>query len=583
MMEEKLLPVAVTRKRERRYPRLKNWGPPLIWTLFALVVLCNHYNLYPRSYPWDSPRTLKYSGEHISWEPCGDLHSRPLECSSIEVPIDQFATEKPKSETNLKGFTIPLIRLRSANATENLLLNPGGPGSSGFEFLYRRGDQLKTILGESFHLLTFDPRGVNSSTPAASCYPDAKMRQEKSHILGHDTVADSPEIYAWAQNFAKACAETMGDYAPYINTPQTAADMNSILDAVGQKDMIYWGFSYGTLLGQTYAGLFPERSKRVVIDGVVNQFEWYEGVGLSEDLTDTEKVLDGFFDECMKADAGSCALAPLATSKEELRETVLSSLDQLRDQPVDVYINNTVYGILTYEQVWYYGVFPALYKPPLWSSLAQNLYSLLQGNATPAFLAYNGAGKRTDESSDFVELNDGRTGPLHWPQGKDPLLAQITPWLNQSLFRTAFLAMYYEKQQWKVPRTHQYVPRRGVETAHPLLILSTTYDPICPLVSARTANEAFAGSQVVEVEGYGHCSVAVGSVCVAKHLRAFLHEGMLPDAYTRCKVDSVYFGNPDEHGRMASQAYFEDPEDQKIHLAQLELMAGWEFSRSTVW
>ncbi|KAJ5588478.1 hypothetical protein N7537_011156 [Penicillium hordei] len=501
----------------------------------------------------------------------------------IEVPIDQFATEKPNPETNLKGFTIPLIRLRSANATQNLLLNPGGPGASGFEFLYRRGEQLKAILGESFHFLTFDPRGVNSSTPAASCYPDAKTRQEKSHIQARDAPADSPEIYAWAQNFAKACIETMGDYAPYINTPQTAADMNSILDAVGQADMIYWGFSYGTLLGQTYAGLFPERSKRVVIDGVVNQFEWYEGVGLSEDLIDTENVLDGFFDECMKADAGSCALASLATSKEELSEMVLSSLDQLRHQPLDVYINNTVYGILTYEKVWYNGVFAALYKPPLWSSLAQNLYSLLQGNATPAFLAYNTAGEQTDESLNFVELNDGRTGSPHWPQGKDSLLAQITPWLNQSLFSTAFLTSYYQKQQWAVPRTHPYVPRRGVETAHPLLILSTTYDPICPLVSARAANEAFAGSQVVEVEGYGHCSIAVGSVCVAKHLRAFLHEGTLPDAYTRCKVDSAYFGNPDEHGRMAAQAYFEDTEDQKIHLAQLELMAGWEFSRSTVW
>lgn len=582
-MEEKLLPGVVTRKRERQYPRLKTWTVPSIWTFFALLVLCNHYNIYPISNPWRSSKPLKYTGEHITWEPCGDLHNKPLECSSIEVPLDQFATEKPNPATNPKGFRIPLVRLRSENATQNLLLNPGGPGASGFEFLYRRGEQLKSILGEGFHLLTFDPRGVNSSTPAASCYPDAKTRQEQSHIRAWDAAADSPGIYAWAQNFAKACPETMGDYAPYINTPQTAADMNSILDAVGQKDMIYWGFSYGTLLGQTYAGLFPERSKRVVIDGVVNQFQWYEGVNKSDELIDTDKVLDGFFDECMKADAGSCALASLATSKEELRETVLSFMDQLRNQPLDVYINNTVYGILTYEKVWYNGVFAALYKPPLWSSLADNLHSLIHGNATPAFLAYNSAGEENDESREFIELNDGRTGPPHWPQGKDALLAQITPWLNQSLFSTVFLATFYQKQQWTVPRTHSYVPRRGVETAHPLLILSTTYDPVCPLVSAHAANEAFAGSRVVEVEGYGHCSVAVASVCVAKHLRAFLHEGKLPDAYTQCKVDSAYFGKPVEHGWMTVQAFFEDPEDQKIHLAQLEVMAGWEFGRPMMW
>ncbi|KXG49091.1 Alpha/beta hydrolase fold-1 [Penicillium griseofulvum] len=575
-MEEKLLPGAVTSKQERPYPRLKKWTLSSISTLIALLVLSNRYNLYPISYPNCSPKPFKYTGEHITWEPCGDLHDRPLECSSIEVPIDQFAEKS--NTTSSSGFTIPLIRLRSENATQNLLLNPGGPGASGFEFLYRRGDQLRTILGSGFHLLTFDPRGINSSTPTASCYPDAKTRQEQSHVRARDAASDSPEIYAWARNFAKACPETMGEYAPYINSPQTAADMNSILDAVGQEDMIYWGFSYGTLLGQTYAGLFPERSKRVIIDGVVDQFAWYEGVGESDEFIDTDKVLDGFFDECIKADA-RCALGSLATSKEELREVVFSFMDTLRNNPLDVYINNTVYGILTCEKVWYNGVFAALYRPPLWSTLAENLYNLIRGNATPAFLAYNTDHGLDDESNEFVTLNDGRTGPAHWPQGQDELLAQITPWLNQSLFSASFLTSYYQKQQWTVPRTHPYVPRRDVETAHPLLILSTTYDPVCPLVSARVANEAFAGSRIVEVEGYGHCSVAVASVCAAKHVRAFLYEGKLPDGYTRCKVDSAYFGKPDENGRVAAKADFEDREDQKIHLAQLELMAGWEFAK----
>ena len=61
-----------------------------------------------------------------------------------------------------------------------------------------------------------------------------------------------------------------------------------------------------------------------------------------------------------------------------------------------------------------------------------------------------------------------------------------------------------------------------METAHPLLILSTSYDPVCPLVSARSANEAFVGSQIIELKGYGHCSVAAASVCLARHVRAFL-------------------------------------------------------------
>lgn len=81
--------------------------------------------------------------------------------------------------------------------------------------------------------------------------------------------------------------------------------------------------------------------------------------------------------------------------------------------------------------------------------------------------------------------------------------------------------------------------------AHPLLILSTTYDPVCPLISARSAQEAFEGSQIVEVKGYGHRSISVTSSCTAKIIREFLYKGSLPEVYTECEVDSPYFKESD--------------------------------------
>lgn len=489
--------------------------------------------------------------------------------------MDQFDLENSGD----KIFTIPLIRMRGNNATQNLILNPGGPGGSGFEFLYRRGELLKAVVGEAFHLLSFDPRGVNSSTPMASCYPDDRTRRELSRVRSLDVWDDSPEVYAWAQNFVRACPDTMGEYARYLNTPQTAADMNSILDALGQEGMIYWGFSYGTLLGQTYAGLFPERSKRVIIDGVVNQFEWYEGLFEAQSLVDTDTVLDGFFDECIKDGADNCALASLATSTEELRDTVLSYMNTLREQPVSVYINNTVYGLLDYNKVWYNGFLEALYKPPMWTVLADNMYRLIQGNATDAFLAYGIEEIRdwSHEANEFITLNDGVSGPEHWPQDRQMFLEQIAPLFNHSLFSPAQSQKYYQRQQWAVPKTHSYVPLKGVKTAHPLLILSTTYDPVCPLVAARSANEAFEGSQIVEVQGYGHCSVAVPSVCIAKHVRRFLYEGTLPDTYTQCEVDAPYFGRSDASGQVSAHRHFEDAEEAQIHLAQVQLARDWDY------
>lgn len=215
-------------------------------------------------------KTHNYEGELLAWEDCGDVKGRPVECSTMTVPMDQFNA----TNSGDKVFTLPLIRMRGKDDAQNILLNPGGPGSSGIDFMFRRGEQLSTIVGDGFHLLSFDPRGINSSTPRATCYPDQETRRALAQGNFYEIIDDSGEAYAFGQNFAKSCAETMGEHGLYINTPQTAADMNSILDAVGQKDMVYWGFSYGTLLGQTYAGLFPERSHRVIVDGVVNQFDW---------------------------------------------------------------------------------------------------------------------------------------------------------------------------------------------------------------------------------------------------------------------------------------------------------------------
>ncbi|KAJ5985940.1 hypothetical protein N7522_013136 [Penicillium canescens] len=165
--------------------------------------------------------------------------------------------------------------------------------------------------------------------------------------------------------------------------------MNNILDALGQRDMSYWGFSCGTLLGQTHAGLYPARAKRVIIDGVVNQWQLYEGHYEDESMVDTDTVLDGFFDDCIKVGPTNCPLSSLATSEEELRDAVLSFMVKLRDQPIGVYINNTVHGLLNHDMVWYNGIFRALYKPPSWFAFANNLYELMQGNAIPAFLAYS--------------------------------------------------------------------------------------------------------------------------------------------------------------------------------------------------
>jgi pimeloyl-ACP methyl ester carboxylesterase len=572
------LPLTITPASELREHKCKRPNEKLRFLILAticfLVLQLNSQIL--SLWRQNHAKHTSYPGEHIKWEQCGELIGRPLECSSIDVPMDQFNP----NDSN-KTFTIPLIRLRGKNATQNLLINPGGPGGSGLAFLHRRGEQLNAIVGEGYHILSFDPRGINSSTPQALCYPDKESREKLSDVRFARLVEDSPEMYAWTRNLVQACQDTTGEHGKYINTPQTAADMNSILDAVGQEEMVYWGFSYGTLLGQTYAGLYPERSKRVIIDGVVNQFDWYEGRFDNEALTDTENVLAGFYEECIKAGPENCTLASLADSKEELSDLVDTFMEKVKEEPISAYINATAYGLLTHGKIWNKVLFQSLYKPAAWYETADNLAQLIQGNATAIYKQLtdeSGFGGQAWDANRFVTANDGLSGPEHWPTDRQSLLEEIIPSVNLSSFGVTGLPTIYTKQQWLYPRTHSYKPVRGVKTAGPVLILSTSWDPVCPLVSARSAHEAFEGSQMVEIKGYGHCSVAVTSLCANKVVREFLYEGKVPEKYTECEVDSPYFVKPGEDSKALARARFTDPEEQRVHAAQLELARDWEFS-----
>lgn len=485
---------------------------------------------------------FKYPGERIEWKPCGQVNGRPLECSSIDVPMDHSANQSSDNRT----FSVPLIRMRDENATQNLIVNPGGPGGSGFDMIYMDGEEIKSIIGEGFHLLSFDPRGVNSSRPLATCYPDQETRERLSGHHYTDPVGDSPEVYAWTTNFVHACSDTMGDYGKYINTPQTAADMNSILEALGQEDMVFWGFSYGSLLGQTYATMFPDRSRRIIIDGITNQFDWYEALIEDQDFIDSDKVLYGIFDECVKA-GSNCTLSALADTTEDLYGQFLNFTAQLEKKPINVYVNSTLYGVLNYHSLWFNGVYRALYNPSGWFTFTDRLAKLMQGDATDAFLAY-GFGDtftRVGDGDIVIHLNDAPSGTEYWPQERAKLLDMLLPFYKDSSFAYAQNKLYYTKQQWQIPRTHDYTPRKSVKTTHPLLVLSMSLDPVCPLASAKGATKTFEGSRLIEVKGYGHCSLAMKSSCATKHIRNFLYDGILPDDHVQCEVDNEYYVKPE--------------------------------------
>lgn len=371
---------------------------------------------------------------------------------------------------------------------------------------------------------------------------------------------NSADYYAQALNTANACHEVTGEYGSFINTPQTAADMNDILKSIGQTKMHYWGFSYGSVLGTTYAQMFPEQSHRIMIDGVVNPHVHYGEIG-DTSLVDTDNCWQGLLEECFKA-GETCELSRNFVTAEEMTQNITGAIDALIRDPAAVYINATAYGIVRSEDIRHDGIFLRLYSPSRWPLLARSLAALLRGDFITPFLHFYGdvappktfkglavaagdeEGADEDSAYDFITLSDSlpvdqltRIKPTRaqYVDSYRPTESYIAAGLNGTI-------PFYDVA-WKYARTHNFTPANEVRTAHPLLILSTTFDPVTPLQQAKIVEKEFVDSVLLEQTSIGHSSASMPSRCKVEHVRNFLYHGILPQRDTKCGIDRSYFPN----------------------------------------
>jgi len=226
------------------------------------------------------------------------------------------------------------------------------------------------------------------------------------------------------------------------------------------------------------------------------------------------------------------------------------------------------------------GIFSALYKPdPAWPTLAKNLAALMNGNSTPVYNAYSDLWVSSligDETNTFVTLNDA------WKTGLEAPFHGLKSIQNFSLSipETSELVSKYQgsdifdRASWTLPKTHDFHPQYHPEfpkfqTAEPILVLSTTFDPVCPLISAQKAHNSFKGAGFVEQKSYGHCSISMPSLCTAKHVRRYFYEGVLPESGATCDIDAEYFPGFDKASSIALQHL--SAEDAELLTALSEL------------
>lgn len=274
-----------------------------------------------------------------------------------------------------------------------------------------------------------------------------------------------------------------------------------IVDALHEDGLLhFWGFSYGTALGETVAAMFPDRMGHLVLDGVLNPRLYYAGLDY-EEVIDSDVSFDGFFEGCIAAPT-ECALAQDGATGEILRQKFYKLLYSIKYQPL---VAGTI--IIDYQSI-KTPITQAMYNPAAWSILASGLHGLLTGNLT-AFL----------EMSATI-LTSSPTYPNLGPESPQGIRASDTTLRTNNLTSVLpIIDKFYARSQifgdWLSGNTFNYAQwpfhAKGaytgdwcdIKTKTPILFVGSDVDPLTPLVSAINASTSFPGSVVLQHGGYG--------------------------------------------------------------------------------
>ena len=244
-----------------------------------------------------------FTPEPIEWDDCGGV-----ECATLEVPLDY---EDPDGEQ------IELYVARTPASGDRkgaLFVNPGGPGAGAAEYAELLPYVLPEEITEHFDIVGVDPRGVGGSTAINCGIPDEELYGVDPTF---EDAADEEAYLAVSEAYVEDCADKYGDVLPHVGTPAVARDMDVVRAAMGDEQLSFLGFSYGTVIGQVYADLFPERVRSMILDGVLE----LGPTGLEtadEQAAGFELALDRFVEYCDAAEGCATAGETLAAVEEVL-------------------------------------------------------------------------------------------------------------------------------------------------------------------------------------------------------------------------------------------------------------------------
>jgi pimeloyl-ACP methyl ester carboxylesterase len=518
---------------------------PVVRVVFVVALLATA-TAAPR------PATTAAAETGIAWQACPLPELPARECGSLTVPLDY---DEPAGST----ISIALARVPAtdqAGRIGSLITNPGGPGGSGVEGLAYMYVALPEPLRARFDFVVFDPRGVGQSAPV-KCF--ATVAERTAFFAAIPTVPiGAQEIAARqraSQELARHCEERNADLLPHLSTANVARDMDQLRQAVGDQQLTYLGSSYGTYLGATYANLFPDTIRAMVLDGVINPPSYTSAGHGDGDVAGPETTsflrilspqgsaaaLDQFLTRCSDVGTDYCPFA--AESAAATRAKFAALMDRLRAEPV---IAQGPAGTLTVTySLTVETVRGALYAAPLWSSLAQGLQRLAEGDAVGFLEATQNLGgplpteyHNTQEASPASNCVDADS-----PRDPDQFQAMVqraearTPY-----FGAAWAYIVQPCVFWAAEDADRYTGPWDAPTSATILLISRGYDPATPHSGAMAASQTLANARLLTIDGWGHSYFEGGlSTCANEIMTTYLIDLQLPAPDTVCPEDAPPF------------------------------------------
>ena len=482
--------------------------------------------------PTTGAGTPAVPGTQADWQPCPEIPRQLVgqgaagmsyDCASVSVPRDWA---KPVAG---QTYDIAMIRIRSKTQTKrigSLLVNPGGPGGSGIDtaVYLSYGEALgglPTAVTDQFDIVGFDPRGVGRSDPI-KCISGTD--QDASFAAPPDPVSDAAfnQLVTLNKKIAADCGQKYGDQLPLFSTEQAAKDMDALRAAVGDDKMSYLGFSYGTLLGATYAQLFPTKIRAMVLDGAVDPKQSYIE-GNETQAKGFERAFTNFTAWC-KATPARCPISA------DPRKAVTDALAAGGSKPV----TNSDGRKATAGWV-FIAVISSLYSETSWPRLATAVDTLRQGTAKGIFqLADQYAERKADGS--YSNLFDANLAVNCADTKGAPTVDEVRKlqgeWRTKyPLFGAALAVGMLPCTYW--PGDRDPYPAGAAVGAPPIVVVGTTGDPATPYENTADLAGMLGVGHVLTWEGEGHTAYP-STKCIVTAVDDYLIALKLPQEGLRC-------------------------------------------------